>query len=420
MTMNKVPQFRPIVFISHSARTDPDAYPVLKVIEAYLKKNGFDVFVDETRIEGGEPWRNCLHTWMGHCHGAIVLLTKKALSSRWTLKEATILSWRQSLSGGKFPLLPVFLGLSSGDLAKSEEFSPLNLNEIEALKNLNGAKLCRALVKHLAPLRTLEARTPQREMEEKIAEWLSQVSRPALLNKVADNLGEDLGGWNPKRDLPSKVAMLLLQAPFEKLVDGLDPLVGAIPGESLRLIVEMLQGSWVDRELAGGLALVARKAQGTRVAALNASQQEFTTKAIIARAKGGYPPWLFVCLSSAAGEDLVGSLKAQVRAAFEKLLVTKNPGIIDLFMQKREKREPMVIVLPPPETEQSLPDDADVEALLRAYPLCTLLVMTGASLPPDNKLTNVQRLRPHLRPREEDEAYTSFVDLETHTSPRTM
>src|SRR6266404_5841155 len=134
--MPKPQRFRPIIFISHSARQDAKAYTTLKTVGAHLKSNGFDVLVDETRIQGGEPWRDCLHTWMGHCHGGVVLLTPKALSSAWVLKEATILSWRQSLSAGSFPLLPVFLGVQPGDLAKSEQFSPLALTEIQALKKL--------------------------------------------------------------------------------------------------------------------------------------------------------------------------------------------------------------------------------------------------------------------------------------------
>jgi hypothetical protein len=159
--MPKASQFRPIIFISHSGRGDIETYPTLKKVEQYLEKRGFDVLLDETRIQGGEPWRNCLHTWMGHCHAAIVFLSPKALASPWVLKETTILSWRQSLSGGKFLLVPVLIGLRASDLAKSEQFNPLALSEIQALKNLTGVTLAKALVKLLAHLRSIGADTPQ-------------------------------------------------------------------------------------------------------------------------------------------------------------------------------------------------------------------------------------------------------------------
>src|SRR3954469_15485232 len=147
------PRSRPIVFVSHSARGDPDSHASLKAIEAQLKKAGFDVLLDETRLKGGEPWRNCLHTWMGHCHGAILLLTPKALQSPWVLKEATILSWRNSLSApGEFLLVPVLLGISPNELAANTVFAPLNLQEVQAIKGLKGAALAKALVALFEPL----------------------------------------------------------------------------------------------------------------------------------------------------------------------------------------------------------------------------------------------------------------------------
>ena len=404
--------FRPIIFISHSARNDPAAHGILIKLEQYLNKNGFDVLLDETRLEGGEPWRDRLHTWMGHCHGAIILLTSKALESPWVLKEATILSWRHSLSGGKFPLLPVYLGVRTSDIENSKLFSPLALTEIQALKGLTGVKLCKAIADLLAPLRLSEAKTPQRQVEEKIAQWLGKINRPALLAEVAANLGEDLGPWNPKCDLPSKTAILLLQAPLKKLPEGLKPLLGAIPSEGIRTIVDMLRGSWVDREMAGSLILASRRPEGTRAAALNAIEQEFTAQAVIARATGGYPPWYFVQVSNAAGEDSAGSLKAQVRAALVKTVGSNNPAIINSFIKNKVGREPLFIVLPPPEGTQPLLDEADVDALMSEYPDCTLFLMTGAALPADPALPKVQRLRPSLGPDDETTAYITFRELE--------
>jgi hypothetical protein len=355
---------RPIIFISHSARADADAYPELKTLEKHLKKSGFDVLVDESRIQGGEPWRDCLHTWMGHCHGAVVLLTARALESPWVLKEATILAWRRSLSNGRFLLLPVFFGIRSTDLAKSQSFAPLALAEIEALKKLTGLPLAKAVAKLLDPLLSAIADTPQRELENKIAGLLSELKRPALLEKAARNLGQDLGGWRPNRDAAGMLAMLLLQAPMEKLAEGLGPLVGVLPKESLRSIIDMLRGSWVNRETAGMLALVARKARGTRAAALNATEQEFTATALIARASGSHPWWYSIPVSDASGEDMGGSLKAQVAAAVTR--EAGNPAAVDAFLSIKENRGAAVIVLPPPAEEQALPDDTVIQGLLSA------------------------------------------------------
>ncbi len=80
--------FRPIIFISHSARSDPAAHETLTKLEQPLNKSSFDVLLYEKRLLGGEQWRPRLHTWTGCCHGAIILLTIKALESPWVLKEA--------------------------------------------------------------------------------------------------------------------------------------------------------------------------------------------------------------------------------------------------------------------------------------------------------------------------------------------
>ncbi len=162
----KPTEFRPLIFISHSARSDPSSHKQLRSLEKSLLAAGFDILLDETRLEGGEPWRNRLHTWMGHCHDAIVLLTEKALKSAWVLKEATILSWRQSLSPD-FVLLPVYLGISGSDVRKSETFSPLNLSETQALKDLTPKALSEELIRLLTPLKRLGAKTPRRLLKER-------------------------------------------------------------------------------------------------------------------------------------------------------------------------------------------------------------------------------------------------------------
>ena len=66
--------FRPLIFISHSARKDRKAYDNLTIVRDHLIGAGFDVLIDETRIDGNEDWRNCINTWLAHCHGGQRLL----------------------------------------------------------------------------------------------------------------------------------------------------------------------------------------------------------------------------------------------------------------------------------------------------------------------------------------------------------
>jgi hypothetical protein len=351
---------------------------------------------------------------MAHCKGAILLLTEKALLSPWVLKEATILAWRRSLDP-TFKLIPVLLGIKSNAIVNATLFNPLDLSEIEALKGLADLPLAKALAELLEPLRALESDTPRRLLENKIANLLEDVKKPALLQQVANNLDQDLGGWNPRCDAQTQVAVMLLQAPMEKLAEGLSPLVGAVPKEKLVFIVDMLRGSWVNPELAGLLTVAARKPKGRRAVALNGTELDFTAKAVIARATSGYPFWSFIAVSNAAGEDQRGSLIAQVSAAFERTVGSKDPAKIKAYIEKKDKREPTLIVIAPADREQGVPEDADLDALMTAYPLCTVFLLSGPVPPPAERLPTLLRLIPNLGPTEEIEAFATFRDLEIYT-----
>ena len=180
----KTKNFRPIVFISHSARKDDVPHKCLVTIQAALKKAGFDVLVDETRLKPGQPWRDCLDLWMAHCHAAVLLLSAKALDkSEWVLKEATILRWRESLeraSGVKtgFVLVPVFIDITSTEVAKNPGFAPLALTELQALRKApDAATLATKLLDVLKPLLAGPVDPPRRRLEVKIASRLGGVQQ---------------------------------------------------------------------------------------------------------------------------------------------------------------------------------------------------------------------------------------------------
>ena len=76
---------RPILFISHSAYGDPSAQRTLARLQQALKVD-FEILLDRDRLKGGDDWRNYLHTWMGHCDGAILLLSRKGPQVRLGVK----------------------------------------------------------------------------------------------------------------------------------------------------------------------------------------------------------------------------------------------------------------------------------------------------------------------------------------------
>lgn len=110
-----MPPFR--VFVSHSARTDPDARQLLDELRAGLEAvkdednhQRFAVLIDKDDLDPGMLWRQTLNTWIGSCDVAIVLLTQTALTSDYVQYETTVLRYREvSVPEHKCTVMPVLI-----------------------------------------------------------------------------------------------------------------------------------------------------------------------------------------------------------------------------------------------------------------------------------------------------------------------
>jgi len=73
---------KPRIFISHSAK-EFETNIFLEKLSLKLKEEpAFDVLVDKERLTLGCKWRDEIYTWMGLCHGAIILLSKNLLPKK--------------------------------------------------------------------------------------------------------------------------------------------------------------------------------------------------------------------------------------------------------------------------------------------------------------------------------------------------
>jgi hypothetical protein len=82
----------PQIFINHSAK-DSFAKQVRDGVAKKLSEmKGFDVLLDQDRINPGEAWRAKLYRWLGSCHGAVILFSRDALQSDWVRTETNILT----------------------------------------------------------------------------------------------------------------------------------------------------------------------------------------------------------------------------------------------------------------------------------------------------------------------------------------
>jgi len=70
------------IFISHSAKELDTSEFLEKLYEKLKEDSAFDVLVDRERLIPGCKWRDEIYTWMGLCHGAVILLTKNLLSDK--------------------------------------------------------------------------------------------------------------------------------------------------------------------------------------------------------------------------------------------------------------------------------------------------------------------------------------------------
>ena len=139
----------PRIFISHSAH-EPEARQLLKKIAAGLKKAGFVVLLDRKRLKAGSEWRPEIYTWMGLCHGAVVLLSPSALRPEsWVSTEATILRWRKALDP-RMELVPILLPPVTHRELKGGPLGRIAINEIHAARG--AAALVSDLKKRFRPL----------------------------------------------------------------------------------------------------------------------------------------------------------------------------------------------------------------------------------------------------------------------------
>src|SRR4051812_44064690 len=111
----------PAVFISHSSKTDPYADAVRIHVQRALVARGWEVRVDIDGLRGGEEWSGVLYHWLADCDAAVVLVGRKALTSKWVAREVDLLLWRRAL-GSPLTVVPAILG----DLTRADvEPSPL-------------------------------------------------------------------------------------------------------------------------------------------------------------------------------------------------------------------------------------------------------------------------------------------------------
>lgn len=311
---------RPRIFISHSAK-DPFAETVRDQLFASLEEAGFDPFLDKRRLQPGATWSNELHTWLGLCHGAVILFSTDALTSDWVLKETTILTYRRALDEN-FPILPVLLpGVQVADLQKPP-FAALNVTatqafKVEATGDAAASDLVTRSVELLCPLLSqLTCESPLQKVERILASGLNNVGRNNL-EQMAGALNIALPPWQPDESYSQAFVRALFHQEIDVIEQVMAQLVPypVINRDFLSRMLDILLTVYaVDPTLVTPIpAIVRRPDYERRNMAVNARFMS-TGEMLIQRACWFDPRWTVWRTHNRSGADAAGNLISELRA----------------------------------------------------------------------------------------------------------
>jgi hypothetical protein len=136
----------PRIFISHSAK-ELGTKNFLEKLSIKLKEEpAFDVLVDKERLTPGSKWRDEIYTWMGLCHGAVILLSRNLLFKKlfcWdeiprndTAKLIYFLSQRFGLEWIKTAKIEKINGDKTIQISNGKNLILMKLNEEKARVNV--------------------------------------------------------------------------------------------------------------------------------------------------------------------------------------------------------------------------------------------------------------------------------------------
>lgn len=283
--MAGVDTYTPLVFISHSAK-DPLARELLSRIYGALNAE-YEVLLDRKRLQPKNDWRKELHTWLGLCQGAVLLLSEHAVESDWVLKESTILGYRREMDD-KFILVPVLVPPVTAETLKDSDFEPVALDAIQ----MASGKADEVVAQVLAALKPLKARSenksPLRKVEQAVARVLSELEkdgRDAMIKAAKDKLEKHLS-WRPDENYAQQLARELMSVDLDVAIEVLFSIAGDVGGSGKKLaaVVDALAAFWVEPDAVAELPRMHKRPRGQRAVRVNGVKCPFTGKCYIQRA----------------------------------------------------------------------------------------------------------------------------------------
>jgi TIR domain-containing protein len=271
---------RPRVFISHSTSGDPAAYArsqtadpkaraALEARERLAKsicdntaarltaRGRYAVLLDRRGIKPGDPWYSKINVWVSGCDAAVVLLSDRALKSRYVQYEVSVLASRYHKSNKAFPILPVHLPPVDEKAIDASPIEASRITGVQAITVAPGASVTSvvdAIAKRLGAI--VHGKTPLDRQIGIVADILRSVP-PNVIDQELCALDMDLGDWDFAEDGPRKrLAAKLMGAGLDAgigVLERLDAWLQKQGADDLLEIINRVGSAWVPHRAVSDL-----------------------------------------------------------------------------------------------------------------------------------------------------------------------
>lgn len=385
------------LFISHSVLQDPAARSLVESLCRDLEGKDLEILVDWKGIESGDDWHDTLIDWMMECHGAILLLSERALLRDWVIREATILDLRQR-EDPDFELIPVFLAGIDPAVLRDREKTPLAILGLDRLQGEDAAdeaRLLAALKKRCERLRSQAEITPARRLLRDIAAILGR-GHPFGLEHLAEDLDARVKQWlwNRQRNhLTLALALRMAALDLPRVVRALE---GVSSHYELRQAQGILDHLAPLRVHPAGASAVARVVGTGRPGLRLNAEKALTAKLYARRAFGEMLARRFVQVTNS---DAGCSPKRLQDEIIDALLEFTGADCLDEAQRElADLGRPLFVLLP-----GCRPDAATLQRVSHLFPTVTFCWLTGRTeLPAAFADPAVEPIHPSLGPEEEE------------------
>ncbi len=384
-TMNK-----PKLFISHSTSGLPSTDRCVEIKEYLyesLSERGWDVFVDNHRINPGDKWRTEIIYNLAHTQAGIILFNERACSqSDWVTAEALILCFRKSIDP-KFQIIPVLLKDKKLHDTCFERYKPFQLNEIQVIKEDQSLSSKDFANQIAARFDINDVGLPStNQWVTRVISLLKEVDVDALMRaaKKLDLLLEE-GLNNPHMDYQNKLSRALVELmhhkpPLEN-IGAFHELLTQLDAEKAKRLSLHLAAKWVENEATEILHCASRKPNEIGLLTINTKSLEVTQQ-YLNRAKIEICGVQTFSVSGAAGEGEDAILYKIEQTICEQLFPSGSyigddyvelPPIKSIAKYLNSQTKVVICVLPSEYAKERI-----LKVLRQRYPGIIFIVQVGS------------------------------------------